>query len=56
MLRLEDILLQEEGKTLEFKENLSSPSKIIRTVLAFANTAGGVKLEESIFLNIHKMR
>jgi len=38
---LEILLTQNESKTLEFKENLSSPNKIIRTVVAFANTAGG---------------
>jgi ATP-dependent DNA helicase RecG len=36
-----ELLKQTEGKTLEFKRDLSSPSKIIRTVIAFANTAGG---------------
>lgn len=30
-----------EGKTLEFKENADSLMSIIRTVIAFANTAGG---------------
>lgn len=30
-----------EGKTLEFKRNLSSPTKPLRTVVAFANSAGG---------------
>jgi predicted HTH transcriptional regulator len=38
---LEDILQQPEGKTLEFKRDISSPDKIIRTVVAFANGAGG---------------
>lgn len=41
---IDELLLQEESKTLEFKENLSSPLKIIRTVIAFANTAGGIIL------------
>jgi len=35
---------QQEGKTLEFKRDLSSPNKVLRTVVAFANTAGGVLL------------
>jgi ATP-dependent DNA helicase RecG len=35
---------QQEGKTLEFKRDLSSPDKVLRTVVAFANTAGGVLL------------
>jgi len=34
-------LKQQEGKTLEFKENCRSLPKIIQTVAAFANTAGG---------------
>jgi ATP-dependent DNA helicase RecG len=36
-----NLLKQSEGKTLEFKRDLSSPTNIIRTVTAFANTAGG---------------
>lgn len=36
-----EILKQSEGKTIEFKRDLSSPINIIRTVIAFANTAGG---------------
>ncbi len=38
---IESLLLQEESKILEFKENVSSPMKIIKTAIAFANTAGG---------------
>ncbi len=38
---LEDLLAKDEGKTLEFKENTKSLQKIIQTVIAFANTAGG---------------
>ncbi len=38
---IEKLLVMEEGKTLEFKENTSSLSGIIKTVVAFANTAGG---------------
>jgi predicted HTH transcriptional regulator len=34
-------LKQQEGKTLEFKENCLPLPKIIQTVVAFANTAGG---------------
>ena len=33
-----------EGKTLEFKQDLSSPAGFKRTVVAFANTAGGTIL------------
>jgi len=39
MLQL--LVAQHEGKTLEFKENTLSLSSIIKTVIAFANTAGG---------------
>jgi Putative DNA-binding domain len=35
------LLASPESKTLEFKRNLSSPEGVIRTVVAFANTAGG---------------
>ena len=31
-----------EGKTLEFKRDLSSPTKPLRTIVAFANSAGGL--------------
>src|ERR1700693_902951 len=41
---LEEILTRNEGKTLEFKENSHSLQKIIQTVIAFANTAGGIIL------------
>jgi len=30
-----------EGKTLEFKCDISSPRNILKTLVAFANTAGG---------------
>ncbi len=39
-----DALRRPEGKTLEFKRDLSSPEGVLRTVVAFANTAGGVIL------------
>jgi predicted HTH transcriptional regulator len=38
---LEDLLARPEGKTLEFKENAKSLHKIVQTMIAFANTAGG---------------
>ena len=40
MLLLE-LLSKEEGKTLEFKENATSLDGIVKTIVAFANTAGG---------------
>ena len=36
-----ELLKRHEGKTLEFKRDLSSPEGILKTVVAFANTAGG---------------
>ncbi len=41
---IEYLLAENEGKTLEFKENCSSLANIVRTAVAFANTAGGVLL------------
>ncbi|MFA5785862.1 MAG: helix-turn-helix domain-containing protein [Actinomycetota bacterium] len=38
------LLKQPEGKTLEFKRDLSSPDGVLRTIVAFANTAGGIVL------------
>ena len=38
---MEEYLARNEGKTLEFKENCHSLTPIIRTIVAFANTAGG---------------
>lgn len=36
-----DLLTRDEGKTLEFKRDLSSPKELLKTLVAFANTAGG---------------
>lgn len=38
---LDTRLTQPEGKTLEFKRDLSSPKPLLKTLVAFANTAGG---------------
>ena len=38
---LVELLKRHEGKTLEFKRDLSSPNGILKTLVAFANTAGG---------------
>ncbi len=46
-MELLDALKRPEGKTLEFKRDLSSPEGIMKTIVAFANTAGG-----TIFLGI----
>jgi ATP-dependent DNA helicase RecG len=38
------LLKSPEGKTLEFKRDLSSPENVLRTAIAFANTSGGTIL------------
>jgi ATP-dependent DNA helicase RecG len=40
-VNLIDLLREPEGKSLEFKRDLSGRAGILRTVVAFANTAGG---------------
>ena len=37
-----DILARNEGKTIEFKESSKSLVNVVRTAVAFANTAGGI--------------
>ncbi|OGA77356.1 MAG: transcriptional regulator [Betaproteobacteria bacterium RIFCSPLOWO2_12_FULL_65_14] len=44
MTDLVELLKRPEGKTLEFKRDLSSPDGALRTIVAFANTAGGTLL------------
>jgi ATP-dependent DNA helicase RecG len=41
---LVEILKRPEGKSLELKRDLSSPQNVLKTIVAFANTAGGVLL------------
>jgi ATP-dependent DNA helicase RecG len=36
-----ELLKNDEGKTLEFKRDLSSSKNLLKTLVAFANTAGG---------------
>jgi ATP-dependent DNA helicase RecG len=38
---MEDLLALPEGKTIKFKRDLSSPKNLLKTLVAFANTAGG---------------
>lgn len=38
------LLSRNEGKTLEFKRDLSSPERVLKAIVAFANTSGGVVL------------
>ena len=35
------LITTDEGKTLEFKKDISSPRNLLKTLVAFANTAGG---------------
>ncbi len=39
-----ELIKQPEGKTLEIKRDLSSPRNLLKTLVAFANTAGGILL------------
>src|SRR6266436_5034505 len=43
-MNLSELLTRPESKTLEFKRDLSSPEGALRTIVAFANTAGGILL------------
>ena len=40
-LSIDQLLSEPESKTLEFKRDLSSPKPLLKTLVAFANTAGG---------------
>lgn len=42
IMDIEKLLKQPESKTLEFKRDLSSLDHILKTIVAFANTAGGI--------------
>ncbi len=42
--QLKQLVSQGEGPKLEFKRKASSPEKIIREMIAFANTSGGIVL------------
>ncbi len=41
-MNLVEALRKPEGKTLEYKRDLSSPDGLLKTLVAFANTAGGI--------------
>jgi predicted HTH transcriptional regulator len=40
-VKLVELLKRSEGKTLEYKRDLSSPEGVLKSLIAFANTAGG---------------
>lgn len=44
MKDIKEIISFPEGRTLEFKRDLSSLKPILKTIVAFANTAGGILL------------
>lgn len=44
MVDIREIASSSEGKTVEFKRDLSSIKPILKTLIAFANTAGGTLL------------
>jgi len=44
VMNLSKLLTQQEGKTLEFKVSLASPQRVLRSLTAFSNTAGGILL------------
>jgi ATP-dependent DNA helicase RecG len=43
-MSLVELLARHEGKNLEFKQDLSSPDAVLRSIIAFANTSGGTML------------
>lgn len=44
MVNIKELLFLPEGKTIEFKRDISSMKPILKTLIAFANTAGGTLL------------
>jgi ATP-dependent DNA helicase RecG len=43
-MSLVELLAHHEGKSMEFKQDLSSPDSVLRSIIAFANTSGGTIL------------
>jgi ATP-dependent DNA helicase RecG len=43
-VKLQDLFQRHEGKTLGFKRDLSSPEGVLKSLVAFANTSGGILL------------
>jgi len=44
-MNIQQLLSSPEGKTLEFKRDLSSPKPVLRALVAFANIYGGIDAE-----------
>jgi predicted HTH transcriptional regulator len=43
-MNVDELLKRQEGKTLEFKRELTTAERVLVSVVAFANTAGGIVL------------
>ncbi len=41
-MKIADVVAQGEGPRLDFKRDLSSPRSVLKDIVAFANTAGGI--------------
>jgi ATP-dependent DNA helicase RecG len=41
-VKLVELLKRHEGKTLEYKRDLSSPESVLKCLVACANTGGGI--------------
>ena len=40
-MKIEEVIKQPEGRRIEFKENLPTKTDLCKTIVAFANDAGG---------------
>jgi predicted HTH transcriptional regulator len=45
-------LARPEGKTVEYKRDLSSPQPVLRSLVAFANSAGGTLWLASMTIDV----
>jgi ATP-dependent DNA helicase RecG len=41
-MEISELIAQGEGPTVDFKRDLSSPGKVLKDIVAFANTSGGI--------------
>ncbi len=48
IMNIEQLLKEPESKTLEYKRDITSLSPILKTIVAFANTAGVSSLLEDL--------
>jgi predicted HTH transcriptional regulator len=47
-----DLLRRPEGKTLEFKRDLSSPRGVLRSLVAFARAAGAGRVRATLMARV----